>query len=307
MGWRPYRDEGDLEAMCALLVAGRQAGGPVYYVHVGDLNWWIFFLLQGLDREENIWLWDNEAGGLAGWALFSPRFQAFDVFVHPAALGRRAEMVDWAVERITRQVRSAGGRVVQTIWVAEEDLELVGLLERLGFHRSDLFLLQLERTLDHPIGPQTPPPGWEVRPVQGEAELETRALASHQAFGPRRPYAEYLESYLAFVRSPGYPAGWDLVATPGDSAGPVAAFCIAWLDPVNRIGLFEPVGTRPDFRGRGLGKAVLLDGLRRMQQAGMDRAMVCVESDNPAAQRLYQSAGFWPRRALHTFVRPVGE
>jgi ribosomal protein S18 acetylase RimI-like enzyme len=31
--------------------------------------------------------------------------------------------------------------------------------------------------------------------------------------------------------------------------------------------MFEPVGTHPDFQGQGLGKAVMTEGLRRMQAA----------------------------------------
>jgi hypothetical protein len=45
---RPYRDESDLDKMRALLQAGRQAANGTYYVHVGDLNWWLFYP-QGKD------------------------------------------------------------------------------------------------------------------------------------------------------------------------------------------------------------------------------------------------------------------
>ena len=34
-----------------------------------------------------------------------------------------------------------------------------------------------------------------------------------------------------------------------------ASACTIWFDPVNAVGLFESVGTHPDFRGKGLGKA----------------------------------------------------
>ena len=71
-----------------------------------------------------------------------------------------------------------------------------------------------------------------------------------------------------------------------------ASACTIWLDPVNRIGLFEPVATHPDFQGRGLGKAVIAEGLRRLRAAGMDRAILGFDPDNTAARALYSSLGF---------------
>jgi len=74
--------------------------------------------------------------------------------------------------------------------------------------------------------------------------------------------------------------------------GPGASACTIWLDPVNGIGLFEPVGTHPDFQRQGLGKAVMAEGLRRMRAAGMRRAIVGFDPNNKAALALYTSMGF---------------
>jgi ribosomal protein S18 acetylase RimI-like enzyme len=63
--------------------------------------------------------------------------------------------------------------------------------------------------------------------------------------------------------------------------------------------MFEPVGTHPDFQGQGLGKAVMAEGLRRMQAAGMRRASLVFNPNNVAARALYTSMGF---RASRSFV-----
>jgi len=62
---------------------------------------------------------------------------------------------------------------------------------------------------------------------------------------------------------PGYTPELDLVAVSAD--GTFASYCICWLDPVSKIGEFEPVGTRAAYRGKGLGKALMLAGLRRLK------------------------------------------
>ena len=45
--------------------------------------------------------------------------------------------------------------------------------------------------------------------------------------------------------------------------GELAAFCTVWVDPETRTAVFEPVGTHPNHQKRGLGKAVMTEGLRR--------------------------------------------
>ena len=72
-----------------------------------------------------------------------------------------------------------------------------------------------------------------------------------------------------------------------------------WFDEVNAVGLFEPVATHPDFQGQGLGKAVVAEGLRRMQAAGMRRAVLGFDPTNAAALALYRAMGF---RASSSFV-----
>ena len=90
--------------------------------------------------------------------------------------------------------------------------------------------------------------------------------------------------------TPGYAPDLDLVAVAPD--GRVAAFAILWLGPAvagRREGHFEPVGTRPEFRRRGLARALLLDGMRRLRAAGATHALVETEDVREGANGLYQT------------------
>ena len=40
---RTYHDERDLEAMLNLLKDGRKANNGSYYIHSGDLKWWLYY------------------------------------------------------------------------------------------------------------------------------------------------------------------------------------------------------------------------------------------------------------------------
>ena len=67
------------------------------------------------------------------------------------------------------------------------------------------------------------------------------------------------------------------------------------------------VGVRPGERGRGLGRALTVAGLRYLRDRGLGTAMLYVESDNAAAQAVYRGLGFAHWDADVMFLRaPAG-
>jgi mycothiol synthase len=52
------------------------------------------------------------------------------------------------------------------------------------------------------------------------------------------------------------------------------------------------VGTRPEWRGRGLGSALVVEALRRWRAAGGQRMLLDVNANNPTAARVYARLGF---------------
>ena len=98
------------------------------------------------------------------------------------------------------------------------------------------------------------------------------------------------------MQSEVYARALDLVAV--DAAGQVGAFCIAWPDEATLRGHLEPVGTHPDFQRRGLGRAVLLEAMRLLQEGGMRSVSVLTPEANVPARALYASLGFKPTQRL---------
>jgi GNAT superfamily N-acetyltransferase len=90
--------------------------------------------------------------------------------------------------------------------------------------------------------------------------------------------------------------------------GTMAASAVMWLDGVNRTAEFEPVGTHPDYRRRGLGRALLLHGMRLARDAGaVHQTVVCLGAPGlPAARGLYYSVGFVPFSRDVPLVRAAG-
>lgn len=106
------------------------------------------------------------------------------------------------------------------------------------------------------------------------------------------PSAYCAQSYEGVRRTAGYRPDLHLLVEAPD--GTMAASAIMWLDEANRTVEFEPVGTHPGHRRRGLARALLLHGMRLARAAGAGHATVaCLGAPgHPAARALYYGAGF---------------
>jgi ribosomal protein S18 acetylase RimI-like enzyme len=186
-----------------------------------------------------------------------------------------------------------------TRYVRDDDREGVARLERAGYRPApEEEMVGFSLDLDG-LGPIEPDP--RVSAVTRDDDLRPRLSVTHAGFGVDRPFEPYVKGYEAFMDSPAYPSGWDLVAWNRD--GRAAACCIAWPDPVSHVGNFEPVATHPEFHRQGFGTTVMRDGLRRLRDAGMTRAIVRTVRSNQAAIALYRSLGFADDHVQRAFRR----
>jgi mycothiol synthase len=268
----------------------RAAGAPGCW-HVGDLVWGLFLMSIRYDLAANVRLWPDADAGLLGFAWFNPADCSLLMQVRPGPHTPEVQdqMLAWAEARWQETVRgqpeSKPRRLVTGAFA--NDAGRRTWLERQGFTQGEGSYVHYHRPLAEPIPGPRLPGGYTVRGLAGEHEVASRASAHREAFDSTRLTDEH---YRRLRQMPEYAPELDVVAVaPG---GVIGAFCQGWLDPVNKVGEFEPVGTRPAHQRQGLGKAVLLEGLRRMKALGMESAFVCTEHDNTAAQQLYQAVGF---------------
>ncbi len=264
--------------------------------HIGDLAWGLFLMSIRLDLARHVRVWAEEAG-LLGFAWFDPGDCSLLMQVQPDAHQAEVaeQMLAWALACRAESLRAAppGQPPPLLTGAFADDPARSAWLERHGFVCRAAAYLQFRRSLAGPLPAPEVPPGFAVRPLAGVAEIPRRAAAHRAAFHPSRVTDEH---YHRLWQMPEYTPELDVVAVDTDGAqgalGTVGAFCLGWPDPVNKIAEFEPVGTAPAYQRRGLAKAVLLEGLRRMQAMGMETAFVCTNAPNLAARQLYQAVGF---------------
>jgi ribosomal protein S18 acetylase RimI-like enzyme len=104
-------------------------------------------------------------------------------------------------------------------------------------------------------------------------------------------------------RLPGYRADLDLLVVAPDGTGASAITC--WYDLATRCGEIEAVGTVPEHRRRGLCRALIIDGLRRLRAAGATHAVVQTTIANAPARALYPSCGFTPAGIDRAWVKQL--
>jgi ribosomal protein S18 acetylase RimI-like enzyme len=243
--------------------------GPVPYTpHPGEWDWWTFHA-DPRDRTESL---------IGAQAVVEVALDISEV----AAFGLTAKE---AIE-LGRTILPGTRFTVSHVSLADD--ARVGALRAAGFELdgppSPLFERQTFGARPGSVD------GFEIRPIRGEREHAARADAARLAFGSTLEPEAHRARYLRFMRSPAYVPEHDIVAVAPD--GTIAAFTIYWQDDVLSLGQFEPVGTHPDFRRRGLARAVLHDGLARLAAAGIERARVMTGGANEPATSTYLATGF---------------
>lgn len=91
--------------------------------------------------------------------------------------------------------------------------------------------------------------------------------------------------------------------------GALAGFC--WLKVEDRldegrVGEVYVIGTAPEYRGRGLGRFLLAQGLQHLRTRRADVAAIYVDESNEEAVALYETSGFHYHHVDVCYTRAIG-
>ncbi len=274
----------DVPALHALVSEKWRRDGPRVTLHVGDLYWQLR-PRPGNEPTQDIRLWETTDGELAGFAWWD-HVDSGNAIAHPDADPNiNAIMLDW----FEKDARRRGSNEFTTGCFVDDAARLSFLSGR-GYERAEHGDPHLIISLETDAANPKPPVGYSVRSVEGLQEIEERAAVHRSAWSADRPSAVTTEVYLELIRLPGYRQDLDLVAVA--SNGEFVSCTNVWYDKELHVGEFEPVGCHPEHRRRGVTRALMLEGLRRLRNLGATQAIVYTSTDNPGAQMLYESCGF---------------
>jgi ribosomal protein S18 acetylase RimI-like enzyme len=203
------------------------------------------------------------------------------------ALARSEAIIDgFEPARMTRVVTFVGGR----------DDHLRAVVEDAGFQRvrqsGQLIRPNFDDIPDIPL-----PDGFEIRPIDPADSVmhrrvfEAGARAFAQSYGEQAPSeAQFAE----FLGQPSFdPTLWRVAFNGDRIAGQILNFLAEPEPDGSRMGWTESISVQPEFRRRGLARALLAESLRTVRDAGATQAALGVDMQNPnRAQTLYESLGF---------------
>ena len=304
---RAYRGPEDHLAMNEAAIAVRADNGDHELGTVADLDNHYRHLDQAaLPRDCAIVELDGRvvAYGRASWSeLASGGAQVECVLnIRPEARGIGVEelLVDHAIRRAREltadAVRTRGRSADLVVFVTGRDAVQRSLLAELGF-RLQGHGAQLARP-DFKGLPELPLPApFEVRPIDPSDRAMHRLVweASCRAFAQTRGEDAPSEAkYDEFLNDPTFsPQLWQ-VAFDGDR---IAGQILNYLgDPATDgtvIGWTEGISVQPEYRRRGLARALLARSIRTVRDAGASYAALGVDLRNPNhAADLYQDMGY---------------
>ncbi|HEX3916824.1 MAG TPA: GNAT family N-acetyltransferase [Caulobacteraceae bacterium] len=201
------------------------------------------------------------------------------------------EMLAWA-EGVAR----AEGYDRLSVLVMDRDIQRASMLGVSGYRSDELQSVVFRNDLDSLAAHASPPDGAVALDCR-DVDAEARAACHRDAWndlsniGIEDAHSTFsADVYRSLRGEPAYDTSLDLVIQA--STGAFVSNCICWADDGSGIGLFEPVGTSSRFRGRGFGRAVVSEGLRRLQSRGMRWARVSTAHFNAPAIATYKSCGF---------------
>lgn len=300
---RTYCEPADLEAMIRLLLSVRSPQWISDYPTVLDLR----ELLSLPEMQAATQLWFTEGGKLAAFALVDPvnnLLLELDPGIFPAEL--EDQIVAWGMAHISGDSIPERNFSSLDVPCRADNAARKAFLERHAFKRVTGESVTLSRSLDEPVPATVLPPGFAIRPVAGEDELEAYVALHQKAFGTRNMTTAYR---LAIMRTPDYQPELDLVAVAPD--GSLAALCVCQvLSEENRaegllIGRTDPVATHPNYRRKGLARSLLLTGLRLLKERGVTKAELSTTSDNIPMIRTAEEAGFKTGASILWYSKPV--
>lgn len=284
-----FSGETDLKAMAELV---REF--PAENLHIVDLPY--RFSSWAFDYPENIRLWRDENGQVLGWAILQTPFWTIDyAYRTDVRDDLHQQILNWADDHARKIVEAPSGHPAWYITAHAGQVDRIRHLEKAGFAsqanvgENSWSQVLMKHSMEIPNDIKLPN-SFHIRPLAGALEVEAYVELHRAVFESKNMTAEWRNRTL---ERPEYVAELDLVAVAPN--GRLAAFCVCWLakDSNGEIsGQIEPLGVHEDFRKLGLGRAILLEGLKRLFSKGAQHIYVQTDNYRNTAFSLYESAGF---------------
>ncbi len=280
----------------------------------------VLFNSHGLDPAENVFVVEDTAGGVVGYANLrlakEPDGNGFRTWfvVHPQARGRGLE--DRLLARLyaraeQRLAECDTPRVYFDSFGNLVERERIAAQERFGMREVRRFWLMVRPTLDDLAAPQFQT-GVVPRAYRLKEDDALMHAADTEVFRDHWGHTEEpLERWQHYVAWSAFKPDLTVIAEDAATRA-IAGFCTITISDEEtarlgvRRGWIDILGVRRAYRKQGLGTALLLAGLRNLRGAGAQQAALGCDSENlTGATRIYERVGFVVHKTRAVYRKPI--
>ena len=181
-------------------------------------------------------------------------------------------MLDYAEKRLFG-ISEVGQRYVRT-FVNNSDPKFEALVQSRGYQRAPDYDRPLSRfIIPDPVPEIALPDGFRLKSLQEENDLYKIDRVLWRGFDHEGESSqENVEGRGKVQSAPSFRKDLNIVIEAPD--GHFVTYSGTWFEGTNRYAYVEPVATDPAYRRRGLGKAAVLEGIRRCGELGATVAYV---------------------------------
>lgn len=318
--FRPWRRERDVEAMAALANAANGADGVDEHESAEEL-------LNRFIREDDHFSPDRDLvlvehdGTLVAYASTfwidtrdGLREHRVHATVHPdwmrRGIGHR--VLAWLEDRARASLAEHPTEASPCFgtWCPEARVAQRRLIEAAGYQQVRWFF-DMERTGLDAVDIPPMPEGLEFRPIGSDRAMLRRLFdADAEAFQDHWGGFSATDARFAeWMEAPDMNPALFVVAWDGDQIAGASVNAIYRRDNEafgRRRGWLDSVFVRRPWRRRGLGAALVARSMVVLREAGMDTAMLGVDSENPTgALGIYERAGFTVATRSAAYRKPM--
>jgi predicted N-acetyltransferase YhbS len=278
---RDYNRAADYEKVSRFLVRTYRTAG-------GHINWpqprWEYMHYHPLIRRVDLGLigvW--EARGEVVGVVHPEHAMGTAYFeIDPEHGALKEEMLRYAEERLST---SAEGVRRLRVVLTDEDGDFHGAASDMGYVRGSGREPMSHFVIPTPFPAVSPPPGFRTKSLADDNDLHKVDRVLWRGFNHGdEPPDDGIADREFMQSAPNYRKELNIVVAAPD--GDFVAYCGMWYEPTHSIGYVEPVATDPAYRRMGLGRAAVLEGIRRCGALGA--TVACVGTTKP----FYMSLGF---------------
>lgn len=254
------------------------------HFHWGRFEWMMAHPELNVEMLPKIALFRDERGELVGVVAYDGNFDDRWYILHSAS---DENLLLQMIEYVTKiDVGTA------TIKANLNDATLCMLLENSGFKKQyseSVLQMDLSKKLSFQL-----PQGFCLNGPYSEIDNWQWRLVIHRGFDndgiPQAPSAEIAQAEKHLESS-------EYIKVFAIKDGEYTAHCGVWYHGGGDTAYIEPVATVPEYRGKGLGKAVVCEAVNRAKKQGAKRAIVLSD------QKFYLCIGMTKSSEVGTWIK----